>query len=350
MSLADATGLRVLVAESHRTVAQALTRLVGQLGHATVLGTATTPPETFDLAVRLQPDVALVDLDLSPDCSLVTALHRFCPDVRIVVLAERGDRASDLVVRAMASGAVGAIYKEATLEELRRAVRISTAKTPVVPEDATGVLLESYIDALSEKRNRDIAMIKALAGAVEIRDSGTGQHLHRVTTLARACLTQIDPDLASNEDVGFGFLLHDVGKIGIPDAILNKPGALTDNEWQIMRRHPQLGLDIVAPVGLSSTATDIILCHHERWDGTGYPHKLVGEEIPLAARVFAVADSYDAMTSDRPYRAAMSPGDARMIIKSQAGTLFDPEMVGALLTVTTGAEPAAVGSVIDLRD
>src|SRR4051812_37146229 len=150
MSLTDATGLRVLVAESHRTVAQALTRLVGQLGHATVLGTATTPPETFDLAVRLQPDVALVDLDLSPDCSLVTALHRFCPDVRIVVLAD-GDRSSDLVVRAMASGAVGAIYKGATIEELRRAVRISTAKTPVVPEDATGVLLESYIGALTEK-------------------------------------------------------------------------------------------------------------------------------------------------------------------------------------------------------
>ncbi|HET7483156.1 MAG TPA: HD domain-containing phosphohydrolase [Actinomycetota bacterium] len=350
MAVPTAVGLRVLVAESHRTVAQALTQLVGELGHACVTGTATTPPETFDLAVRLQPDVALVDLELSPDCSLVTAIHRFCPDVRIVVLADRNERASDLVVRAMASGAVGAIYKEATLEELQRAVRISTSKTPVVPEDATGVLLESYIDALTEKRNRDVAMIKALAGAVEIRDSGTGQHLHRVTTLARACLAQIDPDLASNEEIGFGFLLHDVGKIGIPDAILNKPGPLTADEWKVMRRHPQLGLDIVGPVGLSSAATDIILCHHERWDGTGYPHKLVGEEIPLAARVFAVADSYDAMTSDRPYRLAMTPGDARQIIKSQAGRLFDPDMVDALLCVTTGAEAPRPAAVIDLRD
>jgi putative nucleotidyltransferase with HDIG domain len=208
------------------------------------------------------------------------------------------------------------------------------------------VLLGSYVESLSEKRHRDLAIIQALAGAVEARDFGTGRHLHRVTDLALACLVEMDPDLALNQEIAYGFLLHDVGKIGIPDAILNKRGELTEEEWVIMRRHPEIGAQIVRPVGLSQDATDVILYHHEHWDGSGYPFGLAGTDIPLAARIFAVADAFDAMTSCRPYRPAMSRGDAMMLIRSQAGVRYDHDAVDVLARVVGAEKPV----VIDLTD
>jgi HD-GYP domain-containing protein (c-di-GMP phosphodiesterase class II) len=174
-------------------------------------------------------------------------------------------------------------------------------------------------------------VVEALTGAVEAKDSDTGQHLYRTTILANACLEQIDIDLARDEEINFGFLLHDVGKIGIPDAVLNKPGPLTDIEWAIMKSHPVVGARIVEPIGFSTLTTDVILLHHEHFDGTGYPERRVKEEIPVAARVFAVADAYDAMTSDRPYREAMPQADALTIIKLAAGTRYDPEIVDVFI-------------------
>lgn len=344
MDSKDHAELGVLVAEPHQTFAQALTKLVGAVGHSRVVATTTAPRQTFESAIRLQPDVALIDLALSPDCGLVSALHRHVPELRIIVLAEQTRDSNERVVKALSSGAVGALYKESSFEDLVNAVRFSSVHSPLLPNDAMGLLLESYIDALSDRRARDIAMIQALAAAVEVRDAGTGQHLRRVTQLATDCLEKIDFDLACDEEVRFGFLLHDVGKIGIPDAILNKPGALSPDEWATMQRHPEMGLDIVRPAGLSSTATQIILSHHERWDGSGYPYGLNRDEIPLSARVFAVADSFDAMVSVRPYRQPMAVGDARQIIKSAAGRAFDPVAVDALLEVTAELP----GDVIDL--
>ena len=346
----------VMVAESHRTVAQALTKLIGLLGYARVDATVTTGAEVLGMGNKLRPDVALVDLDLSPNCELVLALHKQCPELRIIMLADRAQQNTHRLVQAMTNGAVGAIFKESSFEELGRALEFSSSQTPVLPNEATGMLLESYLGALSDKRARDLAMIEALAGALEARDQATGEHLHRVTSLAQECLKIADPELAVNEDVRFGFMLHDVGKIGIPDAILNKPGPLDSSEWRVMKRHPEIGVDIVAPVGLSSMATDIILCHHERWDGGGYPNRLAKEEIPLAARAFSVADAYDAMTSDRPYRAAMTHGDAIMIIQANAGKRFDPDMVDVVMAlagpVSEGTAPESVqlDPVIDLTD
>jgi HD-GYP domain-containing protein (c-di-GMP phosphodiesterase class II) len=187
--------------------------------------------------------------------------------------------------------------------------------------------LRSYVDSLTEKRQRDMATIEALAEAVELRDLATGRHQHRVTELARRCVERIDPGLALNEEVAFGFMLHDIGKIGVPDAILRKAGPLDDDEWDVMRRHPEMGVRIVEPIGFAPAATEIILSHHEHWDGSGYPRRLKGEEIPVAARAFAVADAYDAMTTDRPYRGAMAKDDALEVIQTAAGRDFDPEVV-----------------------
>jgi hypothetical protein len=183
-------------------------------------------------------------------------------------------------------------------------------------------------DALSHHHRATAA---ALAQAIEARDSGTGGHVHRVTALAQALLEEVDPALAADEQLSFGFLLHDVGKIGVPDAILRKPGPLDATERQIMDTHPEIGHRIVGQAGFSPLVSEIVLTHHERWDGQGYPRGLRGEEIPLATRLFAVADSLDAMTSDRPYRRGSSLEEAVAEVVRHRGTQFDPAAVDALL-------------------
>jgi Response regulator containing a CheY-like receiver domain and an HD-GYP domain len=132
-----------------------------------------------------------------------------------------------------------------------------------------------------------------------------------------------------------GALLHDIGKMGIPDAILLKPGPLDEKEWAIMRTHPTLAVELLRPIAFLAPALDIPWCHHEKWDGTGYPRGLRGEEIPLPARIFAVVDVYDALTSDRPYRAAWSQERALAYIREQAGRHFDPRVVEVFEQVIT---------------
>lgn len=131
----------------------------------------------------------------------------------------------------------------------------------------------------------------------------------------------------------WGALLHDIGKIGIPDSILFKPGPLTEEEWAIMRQHPIWGYEVLRHISFLEPALDIPLYHHERWNGSGYPYGLRGEDIPLPARIFAVVDVWDALTSHRPYRPAMTPQEARRIIAKGAGTLFDPRVVEAFLAL-----------------
>lgn len=338
MEVAGFRPLSVLVADRHRAVAESLTRVISQLGIAEVAGQAHSCAEALELGRKLSPDIAVVDLELSPNCELVSGLHKLNPHTRIIVMGDRVAGHRGLMLKALESGAVGAFYKQASLEELERAVRLSSRGTPVVDEEATGLLLGSYLDVLVQKRERDVATIEALAAALEVRDMETGHHVRRVTELASACMGEIDADLGKNEEVSFGFMLHDVGKIGVPDAILHKPGPLSDNEWDLMRRHPEMGVRIVEPLGFSPTATEIILHHHERWDGGGYPFGLSGEEIPLPARAFAVVDSYDAMTNDRPYRRAMPTHEAHAELRAGKGNLYDPEMVDIIIDLTEVGE------------
>ncbi|HYO60540.1 MAG TPA: HD domain-containing phosphohydrolase [Actinomycetota bacterium] len=327
MEATEPLGPSVLIAERHLTVAESLARLVTESGAGRVAAKVSDAVAALELTRKIAPDVAIVDLDLSPGCSLVRALHESCPDTRIIVLADRMGGADHLVVDALASGAVGAIYKESSSADLARALTSSSQTTPVVADEAAGLLLGSYVDAMTEKRMRDRATIEALAAAVEVRDAVTGQHLQRVTELATRCIDAVDPSLAQNEEVVFGFMLHDVGKIGVPDAVLNKKGPLDAAEKEIMRRHPELGVKIVQPIGFSPMATDVIMCHHERWNGEGYPYGLRREEIPIVARAFSVADAFDAMTSDRPYRAALPAEDSLQVLKDAAYTEFDPDIV-----------------------
>jgi ribonuclease P protein subunit RPR2 len=169
--------------------------------------------------------------------------------------------------------------------------------------------------------------VRALASAVEARDAYTGRHAERVAAYGLALGEVYGMRLSDDPQIEFGFLLHDVGKVAVPDAILFKPGPLTAAERLVMQQHPATGSEIVRDIDFLGAARDVIRSHHERWDGTGYPDKLAGEDIPLAARIFAVADTLDALTSERPYRRASTLAEARVIIDEGDGTHFDPDVI-----------------------
>ena len=186
-------------------------------------------------------------------------------------------------------------------------------------------------EALAGVREMYVATMKSLAQVVEAKDSNTRGHLDRTQAYGLELARRIDPELAARPEVGYGFFLHDIGKVGIPERVLGKPGPLDADEWAIMRSHPAIGAQIVEPIRFLGDAVEIVRTHHEWFDGTGYPHGLRGEEIPLAARIFSIADSFDAMTSDRPYRRALSLDRALDEIRTGAGTQFDPDVVEAFL-------------------
>jgi diguanylate cyclase (GGDEF)-like protein len=177
------------------------------------------------------------------------------------------------------------------------------------------------------------ATATALAGAIDARDAITGGHIERVSALGIALCEVVDPALAADPQVAFGFLLHDVGKIGVPDSVLLKPGPLDLQEVEIMRNHPEIGERLVTAAGFAPVAREIVITHHERWDGMGYPRGLRGTEIPLCSRLFSIADAMDAMVSDRPYRNGMPLDEAIAEVQRHAGTQFDPMAVEAMLTL-----------------
>jgi ribonuclease P protein subunit RPR2 len=172
--------------------------------------------------------------------------------------------------------------------------------------------------------------VAALADALEAKDPQTGLHAQRVQHYALTLTEGVDPRLLDDPSLEYGFLLHDVGKIGVPNQVLEKRAPLSETEWHLIQAHPTIGADILGDVTLlQGHGIDVVRSHHERWDGTGYPHGLAGEQIPLGARIFALADTLDAMTSDRPYRAAMSWERATEEILGQTGRQFDPQVVKA---------------------
>lgn len=190
------------------------------------------------------------------------------------------------------------------------------------------VELERGQRALLESAYRET--VSALASALETKDTGTRQHSQRVQLYALELARTLDPLVAGHPSVEYGFLLHDIGKIGIPDEILSKPSPLNEAEWRLMQKHTVLGAQMLGGVAfLQGPGVEIVRSHHERWEGGGYPDGLVGEEIPLGARIFAVADALDAITSHRPYRRAQSWRVAHKEIIAESGKQFDPQVVDA---------------------
>ncbi|HVF79037.1 MAG TPA: HD domain-containing phosphohydrolase [Solirubrobacteraceae bacterium] len=185
-----------------------------------------------------------------------------------------------------------------------------------------------------ELRQSYMLTVRALASAVEARDADTGRHAERVAAYGLQLADAYGMHLGDDPEIEFGFLLHDAGKVAVPDAILFKPGPLSPAERLIIEQHPVTGSEIVRDIDFLGAARDVIRHHHERWDGTGYPDKLAGEEIPISARIFAVADTLDALTTNRPYRRASTIAQARVIILQAVGSHFDPGVIEAFKLVS----------------
>jgi putative nucleotidyltransferase with HDIG domain len=175
--------------------------------------------------------------------------------------------------------------------------------------------------------------LNALANAVAAKDDETNGHCQRVVRYSILIGERIGLDAKMMQQLEWGALLHDIGKIAVPDSILKKPGPLTDDEWAVMKEHPKMGHLMVKDIDFLKEGNDVVLHHHERWDGRGYPAQLEGQEIPLLARIFAIADTFDAITSDRPYRKAQSIEYAREEIRKHIGTQFCPLCVDAFLRI-----------------
>jgi PAS domain S-box-containing protein len=175
------------------------------------------------------------------------------------------------------------------------------------------------------------ATIEGWSRTLDLRDKETEGHTQRVTEMTIKLARLMGVSESQIVNIRRGSLLHDIGKMGVPDNILLKPGKLLEEEWEIMRQHPQLAFDLLTPISYLQPALDIPYCHHEKWDGSGYPRGLKGEQIPLSARIFAVADVWDALTSDRPYRTAWSPEKALEFIRENSGAHFDPQVVEVFL-------------------
>ncbi|MBA3745980.1 MAG: HD domain-containing protein [Solirubrobacterales bacterium] len=193
-------------------------------------------------------------------------------------------------------------------------------------------LRETFIEeqARSQELHRSYTLtVRALASAVEARDAYTGRHAERVAAYGLALAEVYGLRLGDEPEIEFGFLLHDVGKVAVPDAILFKPGPLTAAERLVMQQHPLTGAEIVRDIEFLGAARDVIRSHHERWDGSGYPDGLAGKDIPVSARIFGVADTLDALTTRRPYREPSSMTQARAIIDAGKGSHFDPEVIDA---------------------
>jgi len=206
---------------------------------------------------------------------------------------------------------------------------------------------ESFGRELRRARELELSYfhtVRALAAAVEAKDDYTGGHIQRVHEIGLLLAKAVAPDEADNPQLAYGFLLHDIGKLAVPDAVLKKPGPLSDAEWMLMRRHPEAGARILDAVPFLDRAVDVVLHHHERWDGRGYPAGLQQDGIPLWARIFAVADTVDAITSTRPYRRGRPLEEAVEEIVARAGTQFDPECANALAEIDHGAMRTVVAA------
>ena len=194
---------------------------------------------------------------------------------------------------------------------------------------------------LGELRQANESLLTALSEALELRDQETEGHSRRVVHYAQATALALGLPAEQIETVVHGALLHDIGKIGVSDAILLKPGRLTADEWAEMKRHAEIGYQMIAGISFLAPAADLVRYHHERWDGGGYPHGLAGSQIPLGARIFAVVDAFDAMTSDRPYRAALPLATAIEELQRGSGSQFDPAVAATFCRLITSGVLAA---------
>jgi response regulator RpfG family c-di-GMP phosphodiesterase len=245
-------------------------------------------------------------------------------------------------VESLKQGASDFILKPVNLDQVllsaeraleRRQLLMERREHQVLLEYRVAEATRDLATALDELQQTYQSTLEALGSVLATREVGTELHSRRVHAYSLALARAHGLPAAELDALGRGVLLHDIGKIGISDSILLKPGSLTPEEWVVMRSHPEIGRQILEGIPFLRDAIPVVRHHHERWDGTGYPLGLAGTAIPLGARIFAVADAFDAMTFDRPYSQAISLEAARDRIRESAGTHFDPDVVATFLGI-----------------
>ena len=288
--------------------------------------------QAIEKAKKLLPDVILLDV-MMPGMTGFEVCQRIRNDpqiaeIPIIILTALDDRES--LLNALKAGADDFISKPFDRYELRaRLMGITRLNRYQKLIQERAKLREANTQLLDAYE----ATIEGWSHAMDLRDRETEGHSQRVTQLTVRLAQALGISENDIMHIRRGALLHDMGKIGIPDSILHKPDKLTDEEWTIMRTHPQLAYEMLYPIEYLRPALEIPLTHHEKWDGTGYPRGLKGEEIPIVARLFAVVDVWDALTSDRPYRPAWSQEESLTYIREQSGKHFDPQVVELFFNV-----------------
>jgi putative two-component system response regulator len=322
---------RCLIVDDEPGLRRLLVRLMEGDGFAcTEASTATDALAALDKAPTM---LVLTDLRMSPmdGIELLRTIRSRHPDTAVVMITAVAD--VDVAVSCLAMGALDYLTKPFHLEEVRARVNQALEKRRLLIEN------RGYQDGLEERvaaqarrlEELFLASIQSLADALEVKDRYTRGHSGRVSRYSTIIASMLDLDADTVRQVAVGGHVHDIGKIGVREAVLNKPGPLTDEEYQHIMTHPVVGWRILSPLLTDAPmALSIVRSHHERYDGRGIPDGLAGEAIPLEARIAAVADAFDAMTSGRPYRGARMELEAALAeINRCAGTQFDPRVCGA---------------------
>ncbi|MGH9464996.1 MAG: HD-GYP domain-containing protein [Thermoanaerobaculia bacterium] len=325
----------VLIVDDEESVREALRLVLAGDGYR--LAFASDGLEGLEAATRLKPDLILLDVRM-PGLDGFEVCRRLRADpavaeVPVVIVTVLADRQSRLT--AIEAGADEFLSRPFDWDEVRRRVRTILGLNRYRKlQDAYRELAEAYDETMA-------GWVRAL----DLRDHETEGHTQRVTDLTVRLARELGIGDEQLVHLRRGALLHDIGKIGVPDAILRKPGPLTDEERQIMCRHPAHAYEMLQSIEFLQPALDIPYCHHEHWDGQGFPRGLAGEAIPLAARIFAVVDVWDALRYERPYRAAWPRDRVREHLRSLAGSHLDPRVVEAFLDM----EERACGAGEEVR-
>jgi len=342
MQLVDnlAAPTRVLIVDDDASVRDVISVLLQEEGYE--CRTASSAEAALDVAAAEAPPLVISDMKMPgrDGIWLLEAFRERYPETAVIMLTGYGD--TEAAVDCLRRGAVDYLLKPPKLTDLIRAIERALAKRRIElarkryqkklerkVRDRTGELRTALRNIQGTYQTTLLALVRAL----DAREHETSDHSQRVVKYTEAIADRLSLRGPELEEIGRGALLHDIGKIGVPDAVLLKPAKLTTEEWKEMRRHPDIGYEMIQNIEFLSTPATIVLSHQEKFDGKGYPRGLRGEEIHIGARIFAVADTLDAMTSDRPYRKGTTFENAVDEIERCAGSQFDPEVVRAFLDI-----------------
>ncbi|HEV8615320.1 MAG TPA: HD domain-containing phosphohydrolase [Methylomirabilota bacterium] len=333
-------GQEVLIVDDDRQVREVLHQIFLSAGYTCTL--AADGREGLALFGKIRPPLTVTDLKMPvmTGIELLKGVRQADGDAAVIVLTGAADVKT--AIDSLKLGAHDFIMKPVNVDELLIAAERALERRQLIIERREyQAMLETRVEqatrdlaaAFRELQDTYRATLEALGSALDTRDVGTESHSRRVHGYALATAREHGVSEHDLRDLAHGVLLHDIGKIGIPDGILLKPGPLSPEEWKIMRTHPEIGKRLIENIPFLRGAVPVVYSHHEKWDGNGYPRGLKGEEIPLGARIFSVVDAFDAMTFDRPYSRAIGFDAATAEIKRCAGTHFDPAVVDSFLRV-----------------